>query len=130
MRSRPMACRALISELPGRGFGANAVSGGELALARRAGFPVESIALEGIGKTPADLRRAVGLAAAGTPLRWLAIESADEAAALAASVAAARRTTRAPDDLRLDALIRLNPSVRAGDDARPRGRRAATRSSA
>ncbi|HVQ22518.1 MAG TPA: hypothetical protein VMT36_04545, partial [Candidatus Saccharimonadia bacterium] len=35
----------LISELPGRGFGANAVSGGELALARRAGFPVESIAL-------------------------------------------------------------------------------------
>jgi len=102
----------LISELPGRGFGANAVSGGELALARRAGFPVESTTLEGIGKTPADLRRAVGLAAAGTPLRWLAIESADEAAALAASVAAARRTTRAPDDLRLDALIRLNPSVR------------------
>ena len=102
----------LISELPGRGFGATAVSGGELALARRAGFRVESIALEGIGKTPADLRRAVGLAASGSPLRWVAIESGDEARALAAAVGAARRARRAPGDLRLDALIRLNPSVR------------------
>ena len=102
----------LISELPKRGFGASAVSGGELALARRAGFAVESIALEGIGKTPADLRRAVGLAAAGTPLRWVAIESVDEAGALAATIGAARRAGRAADDLRVDALIRLNPSVR------------------
>ncbi len=98
--------------MPERGYGANAVSSGELALARRAGFQVESIALEGIGKTPADLRQAVRLAAAGTPLRWVAIESADEAGALAAAVGAARRTSGAAQDLRLDALIRLNPSVR------------------
>lgn len=102
----------LISELPGRGFGANAVSGGEVALARRAGFAVEAIALEGIGKTPADLRLAVRLAAAGTPLRWVAVESADEAAALAQLVVASRRAGRAPDDLRLETLVRLNPSVR------------------
>jgi diaminopimelate decarboxylase len=103
---------ALIAGLPARGFGANAVSGGEVALARRAGFPVEAIALEGIGKTPADLRLAVRLATAGTPLRWVAVESADEAAALAALVLAARRAGRGPADLRIDTLIRLNPSVR------------------
>src|SRR3989337_2376396 len=58
----------LISELPGLGYGAGAVSGGELTLAGRAGFPVAQTALDGIGQTPADLRRAVALAAAGTPL--------------------------------------------------------------
>jgi diaminopimelate decarboxylase len=102
----------LISELPDRGFGASAVSGGEVALARRSGFTVESIALEGIGKTPADLRLAVRLAAAGTPLRWIALESADEAAALAAAIVAGRRAGRGPDDLRQDVLVRLNPAVR------------------
>jgi diaminopimelate decarboxylase len=55
----------LVRELPGLGYGAGAVSGGELILAGRAGFPVARTALEGIGKTPADLRHAVALAAAG-----------------------------------------------------------------
>ncbi len=102
----------LISGLPGRRFGANAVSGGEVALARRAGFAVGDIALEGIGKTPADLRLAVRLAADGTPLLWVAVESADEAAALASLVLRARRIARADGDLRLDTLVRLNPAVR------------------
>ena len=88
------------------------MSGGEVALARRAGFAVEDIALEGIGKTPADLRLAVRLATGGSPLRWVAVESADEAAALARLVLQARLRTRGASALRLDTLVRLNPSVR------------------
>lgn len=93
----------LVRELPERGFGASAVSGGELSLARRAGFPVARTALEGIGKTGSDLRTAVRLAAAGTALLWVSLESADEAAALA--VLAARSGAR------MDVLIRVNPEV-------------------
>lgn len=103
---------ALVRELPALGFGANAVSGGELALAARAGFPLARTALEGIGKTPADLRRAVGLAARGTPLLWVSLESADEAAALAALVRSARHRSGTDPALRLDCLVRLNPAVR------------------
>ncbi|MEO7118121.1 MAG: diaminopimelate decarboxylase [Candidatus Limnocylindrales bacterium] len=97
---------ALLQGLPALGFGASAVSSGELALAGRAGFPVASTALEGIGKTPADLRRAVALAADGTPLLWVSLESADEAAALAEVVRTRGR------GIRVDVLVRLNPQVR------------------
>ncbi len=93
----------LIRELPGLGFGASVVSGGELSLAGRAGFGVGRTALEGIGKTDRDLRHAVGLSAAGTPLLWVSVESADEALALAGMAARA--------DVRLDVLIRVNPEV-------------------
>jgi diaminopimelate decarboxylase len=102
----------LIRELPGRGFGASAVSGGEVALARRAGFAFGDIALEGIGKSPADLRLAVRLAALGTPLRWLSVESADEAAALADAWRRQHRRGGDPRAPRIDVLVRLNPSVR------------------
>jgi diaminopimelate decarboxylase len=53
----------------------------------------------------------VRLAIAGTPLRWVTVESADEAAALAETILVGRRAGGAPD-LRLDTLIRLNPAVR------------------
>lgn len=113
---------ALVARLAARGFGANVVSRGEWELARRAGVPNAEITLEGIGKTDADLRAAVRAAAAGESLRWVAVESADEAAALARAIAAARRRGRGPADgrrgraadaplLRVDALVRLNPSV-------------------
>jgi diaminopimelate decarboxylase len=105
---------ALVARLAARGFGANVVSRGEWALARRAGVPNAAITLEGIGKTDADLRAAVRAAAAGEPLRWVAVESADEAAALARAIEAARRRGPGPADggpLRVDALVRLNPSV-------------------
>ena len=49
--------------------------------------------------------RRSGPRAAGTPLRWLALESVDEAAALA------RLVRRTATDLRLDVLYRLNPDV-------------------
>ncbi|HYN47349.1 MAG TPA: hypothetical protein VER83_00700, partial [Candidatus Nanopelagicales bacterium] len=105
---------ALVARLAARGFGANVVSRGEWALARRAGVANAAITLEGIGRTDADLRAVVRAAAAGEPLRWIAVESADEAAALAREIEAARRRGGAADGgrpLRVDALVRLNPSV-------------------
>jgi diaminopimelate decarboxylase len=114
---------ALVARLAARGFGANVVSRGEWELARRAGIANAAITFEGIGKTDADLRAAVRAAATGEPLRWVAVESADEAAALAGAIEAARRRARgsaggtnghASGDLpplRVDALVRLNPSV-------------------
>ena len=68
-----------MAEVAARGFGANVVSRGEWAIARRAGVPNERITLEGVGKTDADLRDAIRSTAAGrTPLAWLALESSDE----------------------------------------------------
>ena len=94
----------MIAAVAARGFGANVVSRGEWALARRAGVPNERITLEGIGKTPADLRAAARAARDGEPLRWIALESPEEAAALAT----AARLAGAPP---MDVLYRLNPDV-------------------
>jgi diaminopimelate decarboxylase len=95
---------AVVRLVSGRGFGANVVSRGEWDVARRAGLPNERITLEGIGKTDADLRAAVRAAREGRPPGWIAIESVDEAAALAGI---AGRSGKAP----LDVLFRLNPDV-------------------
>ena len=95
---------AIIAAVAARGFGANVVSRGEWALARRAGVPNARTTLEGVGKTPADLRAAARAAAAGDPLRWVALESPEEAADLADAV----RAAGAPP---LDVLYRLNPDV-------------------
>ena len=101
---------AIVTEVTSRGFGANVVSRGEWAIARRAGVPNDRITLEGIGKTDADLRDAIRATAAGrTPLAWIALESADEAEALtrmARRAGAGRRGRPA-----LDVLVRLNPAV-------------------
>jgi diaminopimelate decarboxylase len=95
---------AIIAAVARHGFGANVVSRGEWAAATRAGVPNDRITLEGIGKTTADLRSAAGAARDGRPLRWVAIESPEEAGALSAIV---RRT----HGLRIDVLYRLNPDV-------------------
>ncbi len=95
---------ALTRALPPLGFGATAVSRGELSLATRAGFDPALTALEGIGKTGAELRAAVEAARGGAPLLWVSLESAEEARALA------RLAARA--DVRLDVLVRINPGVR------------------
>lgn len=97
-----------MARLAGHGIGANVVSRGEWSLATRAGLPDAAITLEGIGKTDADLRAAVRAAAEDHPLRWIALESADEAAALARL--ASRSLARQPGP-RLDVLVRLNPDV-------------------
>lgn len=90
--------------------GANVVSRGEWAIARAAGVPNHAITLEGIGKTDADLRAAVRASAAGAPLRWVAVESEEETAALAtfASRADLGGASGTPP---IDILFRLNPDV-------------------
>ena len=98
---------AVIAEVAAHGFGANVVSRGEWAIARRAGIGNAAITFEGVGKSDADLRAIVRAAAAGDPLRWVAVESADEAGALGAlAKAAGLRGSRRPD-----VLLRLNPAV-------------------
>lgn len=72
--------------------------------AMRAGVPNERTTLEGIGKTAADLAAAARAAADGRPLRWIAIESPEEAAVLADEAA---RVGAPP----IDVLYRLNPDV-------------------
>ena len=96
----------VVSRLAASGFGANAVSRGELAMAARAGVRPEASALEGIGKSARDLRAAVDLAVAETPLLWVSLESADEAAALADLAGRAL-----PSQRKLDVLVRINPAV-------------------
>jgi diaminopimelate decarboxylase len=94
---------AVIAAVVANGFGANVVSRGEWALASRAGVPNERTTLEGVGKTTADLRAAARAAADGRPLRWIAIESPEEAEALA--------TEAVRVGGRMDVLYRLNPDV-------------------
>lgn len=98
---------AIVDRLAGLGFDANVVSRGEWAVASRAGLPNARITLEGIGKTDADLRAAVRAARAGQPIRWVAIESMEEAEALAAIARRAKLRAARP----LDVLFRLNPEV-------------------
>lgn len=98
---------AIVGRLGKLGPGANVVSRGEWSIARQAGIPNSRISLEGIGKTPADLRAVVRAADEGDPILWTAIESADEAAALGRLAAGlAGRGGR-----RLDVLLRFNPAV-------------------
>ncbi|MFL5684930.1 MAG: hypothetical protein ACJ77D_02635 [Chloroflexota bacterium] len=95
---------AVIAAVTANAFGANVVSRGEWAQARRAGVPNERTTLEGIGKTAADLAAAARAASEGAPLRWIAVESPEEAAALA------DEATRVGAPV-LDVLYRLNPDV-------------------
>lgn len=95
----------LVARLGARGFGASAVSRGEGWLALRAGLPPGRVALEGVGKAPADLRWAVELARTGRPLLWVSLESADEVEDLL------RLARRRLGDARLEVLIRVNPDV-------------------
>ena len=101
---------AVTEVLAGRGWGANVVSLGEWASARSAGVPADRTTLEGIGKTDADLLAAVDQAVAGTPLRWVAVESADELQRLS-ELHDLRRTSLDGGDLELPVLLRLNPDV-------------------
>ena len=73
---------AVVARLAAAGLDANVVSSGEWAAARAAGLPNDRITLEGVGKSTADLRAAVRACAAGSPLRWVAVESAEELDAL------------------------------------------------
>ena len=100
---------AIVGIVHALGLGANVVSSGEWAIARRAGIPNERITFEGIGKADADLRRAVRAAADAAAPLWLAVESMEEAAALTAI--ARRRGLGSDGRPPLDVLFRLNPAV-------------------
>ncbi len=98
---------AIVARLGRLGLGANVVSSGEWSIARRAGIPNGRVSLEGIGKSPADLRAVVRAAARAEPILWTAIESVEEAAQLAQLARAAIRR----GGPRLDVLLRYNPAV-------------------
>jgi diaminopimelate decarboxylase len=94
----------LVAQIADAGtFHVSAVSRGEMDVALRAGLAPARIVLEGIGKDDADMERAAALAAVGTPLKWVSLESAEDAAALAAAARA--------HDVRIDVIVRLNPQV-------------------
>jgi diaminopimelate decarboxylase len=100
---------AIVARLAALGLGANVVSRGEWAAATAAGVPNGKVTLEGIGKTTADLRAAVRAATSRDPLRWVAVESAEELDTLARI--AARAGLGADGRPPLDVLVRLNPDV-------------------
>lgn len=100
---------ALVSVLHDRGWAASVVSTGEWQNARAGGAANGDVAFEGIGKTDAQLEYAVAEAAAGRPLRWLAIESAQEAVRLGELAAGSGLGTNGRPPL--DILLRLNPEV-------------------
>ncbi len=100
---------AIVARLGRLGLAANVVSRGEWAAARAAGIPNAGVTLEGIGKSDGELRAAVRAAAAGDPLRWVAVESPEELDALAAL--AARAGLGAGGRPPLEVLVRLNPDV-------------------
>lgn len=100
---------ALTEFLAGRGWGANVVSHGEWDCARTAGVPNSAVTFEGIGKTDAELAYAVSECAAGRPLRWLALESPDEALRLAELAAGGGLGVGGTPPL--DVLVRVNPAV-------------------
>jgi diaminopimelate decarboxylase len=101
---------AVVARVAALGFDANVVSRGEWAVATKAGLPNARITLEGVGKADQDLAAACQAAARGEPLRWLAIESMDEAEAL---VRIAESRLRGVGSRRptMDVLFRLNPEV-------------------
>jgi diaminopimelate decarboxylase len=100
---------AITELLADRGWGPNVVSGGEWASARAAGVAADRTTFEGVGKTDADLLAIVDAAAAGEPLRWVAVESADELDRLAELHR--MRCDDAGHDVDLPVLLRLNPDV-------------------
>ena len=96
---------AVLRVLANEGYGADVVSGGEMARALAAGMPAEGIVFSGVGKTPAELIK--GLEAG---IGQFNIELEEEGVVLA-QLAAARGLTA-------NAVLRVNPDVDAGTHAK------------
>lgn len=92
---------AVLKVLQQEGYGADVVSGGELARALTAGMAPEKIVFSGVGKTAAEMRQ--GLDAG---IGQFNIESAEEGAELAAIARAAGK--------RAICALRINPDIDAG----------------
>jgi diaminopimelate decarboxylase len=92
---------AILRLLRGLGSGADANSGGEIEVALRAGFIPEDLVFTGVGKTAAELQRAVSLG-----LKAINAESPGEVERLDALARAAGARVRV--------ALRLNPDIDAG----------------
>jgi diaminopimelate decarboxylase len=96
---------AVLKVLARQGFGADVVSGGEVARALAAGMRPEDIVFSGVGKTRTELQKALD---AG--VGQFNIELEEEGAVLAALAHAAGKTA--------SAVLRVNPDVDAGTHAK------------
>ena len=96
---------AVLNVLAREGYGADVVSGGEMARALAAGMPAADIVFSGVGKTCAELVRGIE---AG--IGQFNIELEEEGVVLA-QLAAARGT-------KARAVLRVNPDVDAGTHAK------------
>ncbi len=96
----------VIRRLGQLGWGANVVSLGEWRMAAAAGVPNARVSLEGIGKSDEDLAAVAWALREGEPIRWIAVESVEEIAALAAICRTVLGGSASPD-----VLLRLNPEV-------------------
>ncbi|RZQ61973.1 diaminopimelate decarboxylase [Amycolatopsis suaedae] len=91
---KALCCRAVLRWLAEEGLSLDTCSGGEVAMARSAGFPADRILLHGNAKTPEDLKAALGYG-----VGRIVLDSLDEIDQLGALTA------------RQDVLIRVTPDV-------------------
>lgn len=96
---------AVLKVLADEGYGADVVSGGELARALASGMKAEDVVFSGVGKTRAELQRALD---AG--LGQFNLELEEEGEALSGLAVASGR--------RANATLRVNPDVDAGTHAK------------
>ncbi len=96
---------AVLGLLAAEGCGADVVSAGELARARRAGIDPADIVFSGVGKTNGELREALGCG-----VGQINVESAEELDMLSAVASSMGATARI--------ALRVNPDVDAGTHAK------------
>jgi len=96
---------AVLKVLARQGFGADVVSGGEIARALAAGMKAQDIVFSGVGKTRAELAYALEKG-----VGQFNLELEEEGAVLAEMAAASGRTA--------SAVLRVNPDVDAGTHAK------------
>jgi diaminopimelate decarboxylase len=96
---------AVLNVLAGEGYGADVVSGGELARALAAGIPARDVVFSGVGKTRAELLRGLDVG-----IGQFNLELEEEGEVLAALAHARGQTA--------DAVLRVNPDVDAGTHAK------------
>lgn len=96
---------AVLKLLAAEGYGADVVSGGEMARALAAGVAAEKIVFSGVGKTHAEL-----IAALEAGIGQFNLESEEEGIELASLAAARGLTARV--------ALRVNPDVEAGTHAK------------
>ncbi|WP_210357509.1 MULTISPECIES: diaminopimelate decarboxylase [Sphingomonas] len=96
---------AVLRVLADEGYGADVVSGGEMARALAAGIPAKDIVFSGVGKTRAELQKGLD-----EGIGQFNLELEEEGEVLARLAAAAGK--RAP------ATLRVNPDVDAGTHAK------------